>query len=90
MVSIVYVKCNPMLRKSLWASLSNLTPLSMSWITIDNFNIIKSDEEKIRGPPLHSFAKADFVDFIKNNSLYDLPFLGSKFTWSCCRDGIYT
>lgn len=52
----------------------------MPWIIIGDFNIIKSDEEKIGGLPLPSSAKVDFVDFIDNNYLYNLPFLTSQFT----------
>lgn len=61
---------------------------NLPWVVIGDFNIIKSNGEKIGGPA--SFAKADFVDLLDRNYPYYLPFLGYKFTWSYHREGIYT
>lgn len=76
-----------MLRRNLWSSLSHILSINLPIMLIGDFNIVKTDEEKLGGGPILRAAKQDFVQFIDTNSLYDVPFTGSRFTWHRNRNG---
>lgn len=59
---ILFMLSLTILRKSLWASLSNLNPFNLHWIVMGDFNIIKQDDEKLGGILTLHFAKAYLID----------------------------
>ena len=52
----------------------------MAWCVVGDFNIIRYPSERL-GCESFSPAMFAFSDFIKNNSLVDLPLEGASFTW---------
>ncbi|XP_022880947.1 uncharacterized protein LOC111398252 [Olea europaea var. sylvestris] len=77
----IYTKCDYILRRELLLSLGQLMSSSFPVIFVGDYNIVKNEEERAGGLPVTRVAKNDFIQFIDSHGLYDLPFLGSKFTW---------
>ncbi|XVF70808.1 hypothetical protein PTKIN_Ptkin11bG0191400 [Pterospermum kingtungense] len=55
------------------------------WILGGDFNIVRSEEEKI-GLTYNMVAMSNFSSFIESVGLVDLPLSGGRFTWSSNRD----
>ena len=65
---------------SLWKELSQVhARWPMAWCVVGDFNIIRYPSERL-GCESFSPAMFAFSDFIKNNSLVDLPLEGASFT----------
>lgn len=89
---IVYASPDWKKRKKLWRDLTNfnvnhVTPRD-PWLVIGDFNSIVSMSEK-KGGRVDPFAASarDFKDFILDNDLSDLGFVGAPFTWCNNRMG---
>lgn len=68
-------------RPTLWEELSQVRARwPMAWCLVGDFNIIRYPSERL-GCESFSLAMFAFSDFIKNNSLVDLPLEGTSFTW---------
>ncbi|XWS20771.1 hypothetical protein CRYUN_Cryun31cG0131100 [Craigia yunnanensis] len=66
----------------LWEEILALKEAStLSWCIVGDFNIIKNAEYKV-WVSFDFILIQNFVDFIDNACLIDLPLLGGKFTWS--------
>ncbi|XVF79194.1 hypothetical protein PTKIN_Ptkin14bG0200700 [Pterospermum kingtungense] len=55
------------------------------WILGGDFNVIKTDEEKV-GVAYNSAAMENFSSFIESIRCIDLPLSRGKFTWSSNKD----
>ncbi|KAJ0969863.1 hypothetical protein J5N97_022740 [Dioscorea zingiberensis] len=81
-LSVVYNPQNIQLQKALWQDLRFFSKLSLPWILLGDFNAILNPTEHRGGNFDHYSAKAKlFSDFINENQLFDLGFIGSPFTW---------
>lgn len=79
---LVYAKCSYILRCHLWNDLVNLSVnIFGPWMVGGDFNVVRSNDEYVDSiPPLLS---REFGDIITECNHYDLPFVGSTYTW--CR-----
>lgn len=76
-------------QKRLWRSLSCFSALNLPWILTGDFNAILNQNEHFGGSFSYYAPKSTlFSDFISNNGLLDLGFLGSPFTWCNGRSGL--
>ncbi|KAK0608600.1 hypothetical protein LWI29_033148 [Acer saccharum] len=78
--TMVYANPNPVVMKSLWGYLSALRRCFKGpWVVMGDFNEIVSSEKKRGGR--NCFSKIGFSDWISDNELIDMGFIGQKFTW---------
>ncbi|XP_042984734.1 uncharacterized protein LOC122313615 [Carya illinoinensis] len=71
-ISFVYAKCYYGERRQLWDHLCNLHTSNVPWMVIGDFNIIKSEQERIGGHPRPPIAMEEFNSFVDRAGLSDL------------------
>ena len=77
---MVYASPNPAVRNSMWGYLSTIRRCFKGpWVVMGDFNDIVSSDEKRGGRGC--FSKTGFSDWISDNRLLDMGFIGQKFTW---------
>lgn len=82
LLAVVYASNSGSVRKDLWIELSRASTLGLPLCIGGDFNIITGPHEKWGGCPFRFDWRAnDFVDFINDNGLIDLGFLGPPATW---------
>ncbi|XP_073133317.1 uncharacterized protein [Henckelia pumila] len=85
-LSIVYAKCNRVLRRDLWENLLECNPQDgCPWIVGGDFNIIANPLDQSSGLVNHSGGMHEFSNFIISSGLVDAGFVGSRFTWTNTR-----
>lgn len=76
-------------QKRLWRTLSRFSALSLPWLLNGDFNAILNQNEHFGGSFTYYASKSThFSEFIFKNSLHDLEFSGSPFTWCNGRSGL--
>lgn len=70
---------NPILRRNLLNSLSNMRPCNIPWTVVEDFNTTSSNG-KLGYVHSSQYAKADFNERNDDSSLYNFSFFGFKFT----------
>lgn len=86
MLSCIYASYNAEIRKYLWNSL--LQPgYNIPWMAIGDYNIVRSQDEKVGGLPVDANAISSFNDMINQVGFLDGGFTGSQCTWSNNRLG---
>ncbi|KAH7846917.1 hypothetical protein Vadar_019661 [Vaccinium darrowii] len=87
-VTGIYASTDYYERKDLWQRLSvKLIADSEPWSMVGDFNCILSNEEKDGGQDKETWELNDFRNFIDNNDLIDIGFVGFPFTWNNKRHG---
>ncbi|XP_016558053.2 uncharacterized protein LOC107857722 [Capsicum annuum] len=82
LVTLVYAKYNANERVVLWDSLTDLLDsYQVPWLIGGDFNVIRSEEEKIGGLPVTFNEIHDFNQWINLRNVEEIHFKGSKFTW---------
>ena len=83
-VSFIYGHNYYILRRGFWDSLRSLAPdlVSVPWITLGDFNIIRFSNEKVGGNPSMPTYIDDLNDCCLDISLEDLRSSGHHLTWS--------
>ncbi|KAL8465405.1 hypothetical protein ACS0TY_034784 [Phlomoides rotata] len=61
---------------------------SILWLCVDDFNEILSDHEKLGGNLNNADRMRDFLYCLEACELFDLGFVGNKFTWSNKQAGV--
>jgi ribonuclease HI len=80
---------NPAKRHEAWDLLKHLAHLTPNpWICIGDFNEILTMSEKLGGKLRHNNLMEAFRQTLEACGLTDLGFIGPKFTWSNCQEGI--
>ena len=75
-------------RHEVWELLKFLARTATNpWLVIDNFNEIINGTEKWGGSMRQRWQMQAFQQRLEECNLTDLGFIGSKYTWSNCRDG---
>ncbi|XP_061993843.1 uncharacterized protein LOC133711764 [Rosa rugosa] len=71
-------------RRRTWDMIESLAaePCSLPWIMAGDFNEIMSNLDKSGGPPRAVAPMLRFRQTMTNSGLYDMGFVGSRFTWS--------
>lgn len=81
-VTLVYAKCNSNERQILWDSLVDLVDTYQSpWIIGGDFNVIRHEEEKLRGLPVTINETQEFNQCISMCNMEEPQYKGSKYTW---------
>lgn len=80
--SVVYNGHRTMIQKILWKELSSLSFINTPWAIIGDFNSITMLSEH-KGVPFRYYASKArlFADFITNNTLLDVEFIGNIYSW---------
>ncbi|KAL5772200.1 hypothetical protein ACOSQ2_012124 [Xanthoceras sorbifolium] len=91
--TIVYANPSFGIRRKLWQYLNLLRSCFRGpWVVLRDFNEIMHSSEKRGGRA--GFSNSGFLDWVNDNCLVDLGFVGQKFTWTsrrganeeiCCR-----
>ncbi|XP_070045606.1 uncharacterized protein [Nicotiana tomentosiformis] len=69
-------------RLELWDNLYYLAlDMELPWMVGGDFNVILSEEEKIRGQPVYPPEYEDFAFCVNSCGLFDTGYKGSPFTW---------
>ncbi|KAK2646419.1 hypothetical protein Ddye_021614 [Dipteronia dyeriana] len=77
---IVYTDMNAVIRRNLWGYLSAIRSCFKGpWVLMGDFNEITGSDEN-RGGRI-GFSRTGSVDWINENKLVDLGFIGQKYTW---------
>ncbi|XP_075499925.1 uncharacterized protein LOC142538495 [Primulina tabacum] len=81
-LSIVYGSPNATLRKRLWQDLTkeNLN-IAGPWLSIGDYNSVSSEQEVSSTGRVASNRSAGLTDWMFNQGLLDLGYIGSRFTW---------
>ncbi|KAF5468656.1 hypothetical protein F2P56_012795 [Juglans regia] len=87
-VSFVYAKCRYLERRNLWAELLQFCSLSLPWIVIGDFNVIREDGERRGGCPRLPCAMEEFCNFIDAGGLMEIPSSGNKLSWCNGQSGM--
>lgn len=88
-ISIVYNASRLKSQCSLWSKLSKISSLNIPWLILGDFNaIITSDEHKGGRFSYYSKKASYFLNFIDNNNMLDLHFVGLKYTWCNNQNGM--
>lgn len=75
-------------RRSMWSAISNfVVSPSVPWVMLGDFNSILSNEEKFGGVDREDWEMRDFSNFIGNNWLIDIGYVGYPYTWNNKRGG---
>ena len=83
LITAVYASPVPTVRKQLWINLNRLASgMGDPWLIGGDFNAFIHASEKMGGSSRRQGTCSLFSEWINNNSLYDLGFKGTKFTWS--------
>ncbi|XP_039118690.1 uncharacterized protein LOC120254702 [Dioscorea cayenensis subsp. rotundata] len=82
LISVIYNSLRWRSQLFLWNELSKITPLVIPWLILGDFNTVLSRNEH-RGRNFSYYLRKSryFSDFINNNNLLDLKFIGSPYTW---------
>ncbi|KAK3229448.1 hypothetical protein Dsin_001329 [Dipteronia sinensis] len=79
-LTIVYANPSVVTRCKLWGYLSAIRNcFKRPWVVMGDFNEITNSVEKRGGRGY--FSNSRFVDWINENKLVDLDFIGQKYTW---------
>ncbi|KAL5831677.1 hypothetical protein ACOSQ4_017031 [Xanthoceras sorbifolium] len=79
-LTIVYASPIASTRKNLWRYLNDIRNCFVGpWVIMGDFNEITNSTENRGGRS--NFSKTGFSEWIDNNDLVDMGFLGPKFTW---------
>ncbi|XP_026400385.1 uncharacterized protein LOC113296291 [Papaver somniferum] len=87
LVSFVHASCFQVTRRRLWQQLSsvdNNTPC----LVMGDFNCVLRNDEKKGGCEPRTSVINDFSDWMDDNDLFEVDFLGSKFTWANGQSGV--
>lgn len=79
--TFVYASCFQRQRQVLWSYLCDVDVGGGSWFLGGDFNITRSESEKIGGLFGSSQAHMDFNNCIQNCGLLDLPSMGQCLSW---------
>ncbi|XP_021605634.1 uncharacterized protein LOC110610068 [Manihot esculenta] len=82
LVSFVYASPDISLRRRLWHSVLGFNGSEKSWLLLGDFNSFTSENEQTGYVNVHNIGASDFQRWIFDNSLIDLGFEGTSFTWS--------
>ncbi|XP_043697189.1 uncharacterized protein LOC122647969 [Telopea speciosissima] len=70
-------------RKELWEDVGAIASAIINpWAVLGDFNVIRSNNEKIGGDPVWIEAMDDFNSFIDGAGLLDLKWKGEALTWN--------
>lgn len=81
MCIFVHAHCCISERKILWTDLSSIIKADTPVFIQGDFNVILNADEKKGGNLFSPNESLDFLNFISTNSLVDIGFNGSNFTW---------
>ncbi|KAF9595956.1 hypothetical protein IFM89_006702 [Coptis chinensis] len=81
LITIVHAHCLYVQRRHLWLELSNINPINLPWLILGDFNAYLSVSEKKGGNNPTASSMNDFMDFISNNELMEVPNSGFHLTW---------
>ncbi|PKU77443.1 hypothetical protein MA16_Dca025996 [Dendrobium catenatum] len=86
-IAIVYADKDRYCRKHVWEDISRYHNMESPLLVGGDFNCIMSHEEKKGGKTFHfSPAANDMGEFMLDNDLIDLGFIGPAFTWTNNKD----
>ncbi|XP_073051225.1 uncharacterized protein [Primulina eburnea] len=81
-LSIVYGSPNGTLRKRLWQDLTKeKLNLDGPWLSIGDYNSVSSEQEVTSNGRLANIRSAGLTEWMFNQGLVDLGYIGSRFTW---------
>ncbi|XP_021598828.1 uncharacterized protein LOC110604828 [Manihot esculenta] len=82
LVSFMYANPDISLRRRLWHSVWGFNGSEKSWLLLGDFNSFASAVDQTGYVNVDSAGASDFRQWIFDNSLIDLGFKGTPFTWS--------
>ncbi|XP_043697429.1 uncharacterized protein LOC122648258, partial [Telopea speciosissima] len=81
--TVVYALNSVVARKELWEDVGAISSAIINpWAVLGDFNVIRSNSEKIGGYPVRIEAMDDFNSFIDGAGLLDLKWKGEALTWN--------
>ncbi|XP_043697386.1 uncharacterized protein LOC122648199 [Telopea speciosissima] len=81
--TVVYALNSVVARKELWEDVGAIASAIINpWAVLGDFNVIRSNNEKIGGDPVRIEAMDDFKSFIDGAGLLDLKWKGEDLTWN--------
>ncbi|XP_019174968.1 PREDICTED: uncharacterized protein LOC109170322 [Ipomoea nil] len=81
-IAVVYASPSHNLRHKLWSDLGRTQHgLDEAWIAIGDFNSIRNSEEVYCRESFNERRSREFIEWISRESLIDLGFSGSQYTW---------
>lgn len=81
LLSLVYAECRYVERRELWNSLKSMANVSIPWLVVGDFNIIRNDGEMIGGMPRPVITMSEFNECLDSCGLMDLLVKGRLMTW---------
>lgn len=81
LASFIYASCCLIRRRELWVQLRPLDSVGNAWFVGGDFDIVRSNEEKLGGLITSSRAKHDFNSVNQDSCLIYVSFDGPKLSW---------
>lgn len=70
-------------KKDTWSLLTRLAPMSdLPWCVMGDYNCIMCASEKLGGARYPKSQMEGLSNVIRDNGLFDMGFVGSKYTWN--------
>nr|XP_027067853.1 uncharacterized protein LOC113693523 [Coffea arabica] len=87
--SFVYGKCSRVERRALWSALGLISEEmeTKSWLVGGDFNVVAAADEYAGQATQDLTAMAEFAECISACDLKEIPFSGSRYTWTGIRQG---
>ncbi|XP_019170452.1 PREDICTED: uncharacterized protein LOC109166023 [Ipomoea nil] len=81
-LAVVYASPTQHLRRRLWSALrANQQNILHPWLAAGDFNTVTCCNETLNYTAYNAHRSADFVDWIQEEGLVDLGFVGPQLTW---------
>ncbi|KAG6714358.1 hypothetical protein I3842_05G199000 [Carya illinoinensis] len=88
LTSIVYAKCSYLERRALWDHLCGVSAVGIPWVVIGDFNVIRSNEERVGGNSRLRMAMDEFNCCIHSCGLIEWRLEGKQLSWCNGRQGL--
>ena len=83
----IYASTNQVVRRELWTALGQFMSIGLPVCFMGDFNVLIDPSEKKGGSFTEAVDVIEFREFLMNQGLMDMGFIGPQFTWVSTQQG---